>query len=133
MPYIGRPQESGAYRKLDDISSQFDGNLVNFNLSIGGLPFFCQNSYSVLISLEGVIQEPVKSYTINENQITFAAAPKTNDAFYAVVLSTTHTTPSLTGLTIGRRTGATTIDLHGEHLGVLKRDGTKGFIAFNQA
>ena len=64
-------------------------NLVNFNLSIGGLPFFCQNSYSVLISLEGVIQEPVKSYTINENQITFAAAPNTNDAFYAVVLSTT--------------------------------------------
>ena len=118
MPYIGRPQESGAYRKLDDISSQFDGNLVTFNLAIGGLPFFCQNSYSVLISLEGVIQEPVKSYTINENQITFAAAPKTNDAFYAVVLSTTHTTPSLTSLTIGKRTGAATIDLHGEHLGV---------------
>ena len=133
MPYIGRPQESGAYRKLDDISSQFNGSLVTFNLSIGGLPFFCQNSYSVLVSLEGVIQEPIKSYTITENQITFADAPKTNDAFYAVVLSTTTTTPSLTGLTIGRRTGATTIDLHGEHLGVLKRDGTKGFIAFNQA
>ena len=133
MPYIGRPQESGAYRKLDDISSQFDGNLVNFNLSIGGLPFFCQNSYSVLVSLEGVIQEPVKSYTINENQITFAAAPQTSDEFYAVVLSTTHTTPSLTSLTIGKRTGAATIDLHGEHLGVLKRDGTKGFIAFNKA
>ena len=60
-------------------------------------------------------------------------APKTNDAFYAVVLSTTHTTPSLTSLTIGKRTGAATIDLHGEHLGVLKRDGTKGFIAFNKA
>ena len=110
------PSISGAYRKLDDISSQFDGNLVNFNLSIGGLPFFCQNSYSVLISLEGVIQEPVKSYTINENQITFAAAPKTNDAFYAVVLSTTSTTASLTSLTIGTRTAAATIDLHGEHL-----------------
>jgi len=133
MPYIGRPNESGAYRKLDDISSQFDGNLVNFNLAIGGLPFFCQNSYSVLISLEGVIQEPIKSYTITENQITFAAAPKTNDAFYAVVLSTTQTTPSLTSLTIGTRSTAATIDLHGDHLGVLKRDGTKGFIAFNKA
>ena len=89
-------------------------------------------THSVVISLEGIIQEPVKSYTINENQITFAAAPKTNDAFYAVVLSTTHTTPSLTSLTIGTRTAAATIDLHGEHLGVLK-DGTKGFIAFNKA
>ena len=37
------------------------------NLSIGG-PFFCQNSYSVLIST--LFKNP-KSYTINENQITF--------------------------------------------------------------
>jgi len=133
MPYIGRPQESGAYQKLDDISSQFDGNLVTFNLTIGGAPFFCQNSYSVLVSLEGVIQEPIKSYIITENQLTFAAAPQRNDAFYAVVLSTTQTTAALTSLTIGRRTGASTIDLHGESLGVLKRDGTKGFIAFNKA
>jgi hypothetical protein len=39
----------------------------------------------------------------------------------------------LTSLTIGTRTAAATIDLHGEHLGVVKRDGTKGFIAFNKA
>ena len=59
MPYIGRPQESGAYRKLDDISSQFDGNLVNFNLFDWRSSFLLSNSYSVLISLEGVIQEPL--------------------------------------------------------------------------
>jgi hypothetical protein len=39
----------------------------------------------------------------------------------------------MTSLTIGTRTTAATLALNGEQLGVLQRDGTKGFIAFNVA
>tara|TARA_A100001035_G_C27660449_1_gene443503 strand:+ start:496 stop:897 length:402 start_codon:yes stop_codon:yes gene_type:complete len=133
MPYIGRPQATGPYIKLDDISDQFDGNRVSFYISVGGSPFFSQNPYSMLVSLDGVIQEPIKSFVINENQITFASAPSSNSSFYCIVLGTTLNTASLTSLTIGTRTSAATIALNGDHLGVKLRDGTKGFIAFNKA
>ena len=73
--YIGRPQQTGPYIKLDDISDQFNGTKTTFNLTLGGQPYFTSNPYTLLLSLDGVIQEPVVSYVINENQITFAAAP----------------------------------------------------------
>ena len=133
MPYIGRPQATGPYLKLDDISDEFDGNRVTFNITVGGAPFFVSNAYTLLLSIEGVIQEPIRSFLVQENQITFAAAPNQGDTFYCVVLGTTLNTASLTSLTIGTRTSAATIALNGDNLGVKLRDGTKGFIAFNKA
>jgi len=133
MPYIGRPQATGPYLKLDDISSEFDGSKVTFNITVGGTPFFTQNAYTLLLSLDGVIQEPIRSFVVFENQLTFATAPTATSSFYCVVLGTTLNTAALTSLTIGRRTTAATIDLNGDNLGILKRDGTKGFIAFNKA
>ena len=133
MPYIGRPQATGPYLKLDDISDQFDGSRVTFNITVGGAPFFTQNAYTLLLSLEGVIQEPIRSFVVNENQLTFATAPQSGDAFYCVILGTTLNTASLTTLTIGTRASAATIALNGDNLGVKLRDGTKGFIAFNKA
>ena len=67
MAYIGRQQESGAYIKLDDITSQFDGTKTTFDLTLGTRPYFCNNPYSVMVSLDGVIQEPVAAYIIVEN------------------------------------------------------------------
>jgi len=133
MPYIGRPQATGPYLKLDDISDEFDGSKVTFNITLGGAPFFTSNAYTLLLSLDGVIQEPIKSFVVNENQLTFASAPTATSSFYCVVLGTTLNTSALTSLTIGRRVGATNLPLNGELLGIKKRDGTKGFIAFNVA
>jgi len=133
MAYIGRPQQVGPYIKLDDISDQFNGTKTTFNLTLGGQPYFTSNPYTLLLSLDGVIQEPIVSYTISENQLTFAAAPTSSGRFYCIVFGTTLNTSALTSLTIGRRTGATTLPLNGEQLGILKRDGTKGFISFNVA
>ncbi|MEC8552328.1 MAG: hypothetical protein VXY93_17670, partial [Pseudomonadota bacterium] len=70
MAYIGRQQTSGTFLKLDDISSQFNGSTTIFNLSIGGESFFPGNPYSLLVSLGGIIQEPIKSFTISDHQIT---------------------------------------------------------------
>ena len=132
MAYIGRQQSSGAFLKLDDISSQFNSSTTTFNLTVGGEAFFAGNPYSLLVSLGGVIQEPIASFTIVENQINFASAPRAGADFFIVVLATTNVTPLQT-LTIGARAGAHSIDLHGRQMTVANRSGTKHPIAFNLA
>ena len=132
MAYIGRQQSSGAFLKLDDLSSQFNNSTTTFNLTVGGESFFPGNPFSLLVSLGGVIQEPVTSFTITENQITFASAPTSGANFFCVVLATTNITP-LTTMTIGARSGAQTLDLHGRTMAVKDRSGTVHPIAFNLA
>ena len=106
MAYIGRQQTSSTFLKLDDISSQFNASTTTFNLTLGGEAFFAGNPYSLLVSLAGVIQEPIASFTIVENQINFASAP---------------------------RAGAHSMDLHGRSMVVKDRSGTNHPIAFNLA
>jgi len=132
MAYIGRQQSSGSFLKLDDISSSFDSSAVRFNLTLGGSAFFPGNPYSLMISLGGVIQEPISSFTIIDDQIEFAAAPTSGANFFCVVLATTNTDPLKT-LTVLSRTGAKNLDLHGRTMAVTVRGGTKIPIAFNLA
>ena len=130
MAYIGRQQTSSTFLKLDDISSQFNNSTTTFNLTVGGEAFFAGNPYSLLVSLGGVIQEPIKSFTIVENQINFASAPTSGANFFCVVLATTNSTPLKT-LTVGARSGAQTLDLHGRTMSVQDRSGVKHTIGFN--
>ena len=132
MAYIGRQQSPGSFTKLDDISSQFDSSKTIFDLKVGGEAFFPGNPYSLLVSVGGVIQEAISAYQIVEDQITFASAPTSGSNFFCVVLATTNVNP-LTSLTIGRRTGAQHIDLHGRSMAVRDRSGTVHPIAFNLA
>ena len=132
MAYIGRQQSSGAFLKLDDLSSQFNNSTTTFNLTVGGEAFFAGNPYTLLVSLGGVIQEAITSFTIVENQINFASAPTQGANFFCVVLATTNVTPLKT-LTIGTRTSAHSMDLHGRQMTILDRSGTKIPIAFNLA
>ena len=132
MAYIGRQQSSSTFLKLDDISSQFNTSTTTFNLTLGGEAFFSGNPYSLLVSLGGVIQEPISSFTIVENQINFASAPRAGADFFIVVLATTNVDPLQT-LTIGRRSGSHLMDLHGRSMAVKNRAGTNHPIAFNLA
>ena len=132
MGLIGRQQSSGAFLKLDDIASQFDGSTSTFNLTLGGQAFFAGNPYTLLVSLGGIIQEPIAAFTINQNQINFASAPRAGADFFIVVLATTNVTPLQT-LTIGARSGAHSMDLHGRSMVVRDRSGTNHPIAFNLA
>ena len=132
MAYIGRQQTSGAFLKLDDLSSQFNSSTTTFNLTVGGEAFYPGNPFSLLVSLGGVIQEPVTSFSITENQITFASAPTSGANFFCVVLATTNITP-LTSMTIGARSGAQTLDLHGRTMAIKDRSGIVHPIAFNLA
>ena len=130
MAYIGRQQSPGSFTKLDDISSQFDSSKTVFDLKVGGEAFFPGNPYTLLVSLGGVIQEPITSFTITDDQITFASAPQSGANFFCVVLATTNTTPLKT-LTVGARSGAQTLDLHGRTMSVQDRSGVKHTIGFN--
>ena len=132
MGLIGRQQSSGAFLKLDDIASQFDGSTSTFNLTLGGQAFFAGNPYTLLVSLGGVIQEPIASFTIVENQINFASAPRAGADFFIVVLATTNVDP-LRSLTISTRAGSHQIDLHGRTFAVKDRAGNTHSIAFNLA
>ena len=132
MAYIGRQQSSSTFLKLDDISSQFNTSTTTFNLTLGGEAFFAGNPYSLLVSLGGIIQEPISSFTIVENQINFASAPRAGADFFIVVLATTNINPLQT-LTIGRRSGSHLMDLHGRSMAVKDRAGTTHPIAFNLA
>ena len=130
MAYIGRQQSSGAFLKLDGISSQFNNSTTQFSLKVGGLPFFAINPYTLLVSLGGVIQEPITSFSIIDDQITFAEAPESGANFFCVVLATTNVAPIKT-LTVGARSGPQTLDLHGRSMSVEDRSGIKHTIGFN--
>ena len=130
MAYIGRQQSSGAFLKLDDISSQFDNSTTTFSLTIGGEAYYPDNPYTLMVSLGGVIQEPIISFSITDDQINFAAAPVSGANFFCVVLATTNVAPLKT-LTISTREGAKLMDLHGRRLAIADRSGTKHSIAFN--
>ena len=132
MAYIGRQQSSGSFLKLDDISSSFNNSAVRFDLTLGGTAFFPGNPYSLMVSLGGVIQEPISSFTIIDDQIEFATAPTSGANFFCVVLATTNTDPLKT-LSIVSRSGLNKIDLHGRTMTITVRGGTKIPIAFNLA
>jgi len=132
MGLIGRQQSSGAFLKLDDIASQFNGSTSTFNLTLGGQAFFAGNPYTLLVSLGGIIQEPIAAFTISESQINFASAPRAGADFFIVVLATTNVDP-LHSLTVGTRSAAHQLDLHGRTFAVKDRAGNNHSIAFNLA
>jgi len=86
MAYLGRGLDRGNYLKLDDLTSQFDGSTTTFELKTGGQAFFPGSSFSILVSLAGIVQEPESAYTINLSEITFASAPASTDDFFCIAL-----------------------------------------------
>ena len=88
MGLIGRQETTGAFAKLDDITSLFNGNATVFNLTLGGQSFFPSNPFTLLVSVAGVIQEAATDYTIVESAIKFTTPPANGASGFIVVLST---------------------------------------------
>jgi len=87
MGYVGRGlnQEGGQYRKLDDISSSFDGSETSFTLKVSGLDV-TPTAQNLLISINGVIQEPGTAFSMNGATITFSEAPSRTAGFFGIVM-----------------------------------------------
>ena len=105
MGLIGRQETTGAFAKLDDITSLFDGNATVFNLTLGGQFFFPSNPFTLLVSVAGVVQEPATDYTIVESAIKFTTPPANGASGFIVVLSTPSTSVVNTGNSGGGNSG----------------------------
>ena len=90
MAYIGKAPQTGAYQILDDISGSFTGSTLGpFNLTVNGSAVSPGNEASVIISLSGVVQAPITSYSLTGSTISFTSNPAALDTFFGMVLGDT--------------------------------------------
>ena len=61
-------------QRIDDISSQFDGIKTSFGLQVGGNNVVA-NANQLMIVLNGVVQNPGTSFSIQSDKIVFAEPP----------------------------------------------------------
>jgi hypothetical protein len=133
MTYKGISPNLGSYTKLDDISSSFDGVQTTFSLTSGGKPFYTTNPFTLFLSLGGIVQEPLTSFTIDRDQITFADAPIVDSQFYCLVLGNTFHTGGLKSFPIYQVDGTRlTIPITATTLPVITRTGSVA-VAINPA
>ena len=95
MPYIGNTiRAADDYRLIDDISSGFNGSTTSFALQVAGsapVPF-PKSPQQVLISVNGVIQEPdptgSSGFNLVGTNIVFSSAPTNGHAFFGIIYAT---------------------------------------------
>jgi len=75
MAYIGNQPAVGNFVKLDDISTQFNGNLSTFNTTVSGQAYTVSNPFATLCVLGGQLKNPGIDYYFNNATIVFATAP----------------------------------------------------------
>ncbi len=75
--YIGNAPAQGEFKKLDSIASLFDGVTSLFALKFNGSSVQVGDANQLLVSVNGVVQEPLVSYTLGNggSQIQFIAVP----------------------------------------------------------
>jgi len=88
MAYIGPGLAFGAFQKLDDISSGFNGSATQFNVQVGGNAVEIASLNQLVISISGVIQEPNSAFTFGSTRstIAFTAPPASSDTFFGILL-----------------------------------------------
>ena len=89
MAYIGNsPANTGNYQLVDDIASSFNGSLVSFALTAGGIAITPAKSGQILTNINGVMQEPddtgTNGFKVVSSNIVFSSAPASSDTFWAV-------------------------------------------------
>ena len=89
MPYIGNsPANIGNYQIVDDISASFNGVLTSFALTASSLAINPAKSGQLLVSINGVLQEPddtgTEGFLVSGSNIVFSSAPATGSTFWCV-------------------------------------------------
>lgn len=83
-------------KRIDDISSSFNGILTSFALTSNSSAVTPTNNQSLVVNLGGVIQDPTDDYTITNNNIVFSTAPVSGLSFSAILLGTSYSSVSQT-------------------------------------
>ena len=94
MAYLGREPNFGQFRKVDVSSWTFNASNVSFPLGdqVG-------NVNQLIVSLNGVIQEPTSDYLLQAggNNLVFTTAPDSGDSCFAMVFGDVGGPPIVTG------------------------------------
>tara|TARA_B100002019_G_scaffold204322_1_gene177177 strand:- start:660 stop:1424 length:765 start_codon:yes stop_codon:yes gene_type:complete len=94
MSYVGREPNFGQFRKVDVSSWTFNASNVSFPLGdqVG-------NVNQLIVSLNGVIQEPTSDYLLQAggNNLVFTTAPDSGDSCFAMVFGDVGGPPIVTG------------------------------------
>ena len=75
--YIGKQPQIGNYQTCDSISATATDT---FNLTVGNVAVSPISAHHCLVSLNGILQAPISSYTIVGSTIVFASALTTSDS-----------------------------------------------------
>ena len=86
--YIGNTPANGEFKHLDSITSQFNGSTTTFSLVFNGVIQSAGDASQLIVSLNGVIQEPLTAYTLGTggSTITFSSAPASGGTCFIVML-----------------------------------------------
>jgi hypothetical protein len=85
VPYLGRQIARGQNRKIDDVSSSFNGGTATFNLRASGDPVYPATTNQLFVSVGGVMQDPGTDFTVAGDQVTFTTAPAAGLSFFALM------------------------------------------------
>ncbi len=86
MPYLGQVPLTGNYNKLDSITGTFNSSNTTFNLTANSVAMEPVVAPALLVSLNGVLQQPNTDYTISGSTVTFTTAPASTDECFIIVM-----------------------------------------------
>ena len=86
MPYLGQLPLTGNYNKLDSISGSFNGSTTTFNLTASSVAMEPVVAPALLVSINGVLQQPLTDYTISGSTVTFTTAPASTDTCFIIIM-----------------------------------------------
>lgn len=109
MPYIGKQPVRGSFVKADDITAN---GSASYTLLKNGAALDPGQAERMLVSVNGVTQEPGTAYTVSGNTITFTAAVTSSDTIdYILVMGDVLDVGSVSDGTITPAKLATTLVL----------------------
>tara|TARA_Y100001935_G_scaffold187826_1_gene156218 strand:- start:942 stop:2138 length:1197 start_codon:yes stop_codon:yes gene_type:complete len=84
MSYIGKTPATGNFVKLDAISVV--NGQASYTMQSGSVNFTPESANHMLVSLNGVIQAPITSFSVSGSTITFASALSTGDVINFIMV-----------------------------------------------
>ena len=82
--YLGRLPTSGAFQKLDSISTVNDQ--AAYTMQLDGASFSPESANQMLVTVNGILQSPTTNYTISGSTITFTSALVTGDVINSIII-----------------------------------------------
>ena len=137
MSYIGNTiRAADDYRLIDDISSGFNGSTTSFALQVSGsapVPF-PKSPQQVLISVNGVIQEPdptgSSGFNLVGTNIVFSSAPTNGHAFFGIIYATADYLNSGGNFPVGSLGAPSITFVSDENTGIYRKgSGSVAFVA----